>query len=188
MELRARPRKLRQQVQTGRLRYVSELKKISESQRAQIKEHNQEIAEGVFVALQDPKKLHPVPVAEALPPYFNFAPLDQAVEDLSTAATSFDDAYEHYVASGNTDINARLLLIDRAQQDPDGLPGRSWYQNLIYAPGLYSGYGVKTLPLVREALEQKRWSDVDAAIVQTARVLEREVEELKSATDVLNSK
>lgn len=168
--------------------YVSELKKISESQRAQIKEHNQEIAEGVFVALRDPKKLHPVPVAEALPPYFNFAPLDQAVEDLSTAAASFDDAYEHYVASGNTDINARLLLIDRAQQDPDGLPGRSWYQNIIYAPGLYSGYGVKTLPLIREALEQKRWSDVDAAIVQTARVLEREVEQLKSATDVLNSK
>ena len=168
--------------------YVTELKKLSDTERARIKEHNSEISEGVYVALKDPKKQRTAPVTEALPLYFNFAPLDQATDDLTAAAASFDKAYEHYVASGKTDVNAQLLQIDRAQQDADGLPGRTWYQNLVYAPGLYSGYGVKTLPLVREALEQKRWSDVDAAIVRTAGILEREVVQLKSATAALSSK
>ncbi len=78
-----------------------------------------------------------------------------------------------------------MLLVERTQIDDKGLPGRPWYQNLIYAPGLYSGYGVKTLPQVREDIELKQWSDVDAAILRTANAIEREVTQLKTATQIL---
>jgi N-acetylated-alpha-linked acidic dipeptidase len=69
--------------------------------------------------------------------------------------------------------------------DPEGLPGRPWFQNLIYAPGLYTGYGVKTLPAVREAIEQKQWSEVDKQIARTAAAIEREADALKQATQTL---
>lgn len=167
--------------------YVNDLKKLSDTQRAQIKERNAELSEGVYDALKDPKKPRIAPKQEALPPYFNFAPLDQAAEDLSEAAAAFDKAYDAYVAAGHTQVNETLLQVERSLQDADGLPGRPWYQNLVYAPGLYTGYSVKTLPLVRESLEEKRWSDVDPAIVRTSALLEREVAQLKQATAVLHA-
>jgi len=168
--------------------YVGELKKLADGERARIKERATELTEGVYVALKDPKKTRVTPESEALPPYFNFAPLDQATDDLTAAATAFDKAYDGYVASGRTGVNTQLLLVERSLQDANGLPGRPWYQNLVYAPGLYTGYGVKTLPLVREAIEQKRWNDVDPAVARTAEALQREAAQLKSATAALSAK
>lgn len=168
--------------------YVSEVKTLAETQRAEIKEHNAEIAEGVYTALHDPKKHREPAKAEAVPDYFNFAPLEQAAEDLRIAAAAFDKAYDNAVASGNTSVNAQLLKVEQAQIDENGLPGRPWYRNLIYAPGLYSGYGVKTLPQVREALELKQWRDVNAAITRTADTIEREVAQLQKATQALDGK
>jgi N-acetylated-alpha-linked acidic dipeptidase len=51
------------------------------------------------------------------------------------------------------------------------LPGRPWYKHEIYAPGFYTGYAVKTLPAVREAIEQKKWGEVDADVSTVAQVL-----------------
>ena len=56
--------------------------------------------------------------------------------------------------------------------DAKGLPGRPWYQHLVYAPGLYTGYGVKTLPGVREAIEERRWDEANRYVVATANVLD----------------
>jgi N-acetylated-alpha-linked acidic dipeptidase len=72
--------------------------------------------------------------------------------------------------------------------DSAGLPNRPWFQNMMYAPGFYTGYGVKTLPAVREAIEQKQWKDVDAQIVQTAAAMEREASLLKNAAQTLANK
>jgi N-acetylated-alpha-linked acidic dipeptidase len=69
-------------------------------------------------------------------------------------------------------INASLAQIDQLLMDPAGLPGRPWFQNLVYAPGTLTGYGAKTLPGVREAIEQRRWDDARAYVVKTARVLD----------------
>jgi N-acetylated-alpha-linked acidic dipeptidase len=69
-------------------------------------------------------------------------------------------------------INASLAGIDQLLLDPRGLPGRPWFQNLVYAPGTLTGYGAKTLPGVREAIEQRRWDDARTYVVRTARVLE----------------
>jgi hypothetical protein len=74
---------------------------------------------------------------------------------------------------------------DRALIDADGLPGRPWYRNLIYAPGLYTRFAVKTLPAVREAIGEKRWNDIDREFARTATVLEREVAVLKNVAKTL---
>ena len=73
--------------------YVTGVKKLTDTMRAEIKERNTEIADGVYKALEDPKKKRVAPEVEALPPYLNFAPLDQAMDDLTTAATEYDKAF-----------------------------------------------------------------------------------------------
>jgi N-acetylated-alpha-linked acidic dipeptidase len=51
------------------------------------------------------------------------------------------------------DINRRLIMAERDLIEPAGLPDRPWFKHVIYAPGLYTGYGVKTIPGVREAID-----------------------------------
>ena len=67
-----------------------------------------------------------------------------------------------------------------------GLPGRDWYKNLIYAPGTLTGYGAKTLPGVREAIEQQRWADAERYIKLTAGVVDAYSDRLDQATALLN--
>jgi len=165
--------------------YVGEVKKLVETMRAKTKEQNTEISEGVYKALADPKKKRVVPVTEGLPPYFNFAPLEQASDDLTAAASAYDEAFTAHAEKGATGVNAKLIQTERVFLDPAGLPGRPWFQNMMYAPGLYTGYGTKTLPAVREAIEQKQWLEVDPQIVRTAAAIEREAVLLKAAAEEL---
>ena len=165
--------------------YVTEVKKLADTLRTQIKERNANLAEGAYKAAADPKKLTVPPAVAPVPPYFNFAPLDQASDDLNAAATAYDKALTAHTTGANATINTQLLGTERALMDPQGLPNRPWFQNLVYAPGFYTGYGVKTLPAVREALEQKEWPAVDAQIARTAAALEREADILKAATKTL---
>jgi N-acetylated-alpha-linked acidic dipeptidase len=167
--------------------YVGEVKKLADGMRTQIKERNTEIADGVYAALEDPKKKTVTPAVEALPPYFNFAPLDQASDDLTLAATEYDKAFAAQAPQGHGKVNAQLVRAERALMDANGLPNRAWFQNMIYAPGFYTGYGVKTLPAVRESIEQKEWSDVDKEIARTAAAIEREAELIKDARQTLDS-
>jgi N-acetylated-alpha-linked acidic dipeptidase len=165
--------------------YVGEVKKLVETMRAKTKEQNTEISEGVYKAIADPKKKRVAPVTEGLPPYFNFAPLEQASDDLTAAASAYDEAFTAHAEKGATGVNAKLIQTERVFLDPAGLPGRPWFQNMMYAPGLYTGYGTKTLPAVREAIEQKQWSEVDPQIVRTAAAIEREAALLKAAAEEL---
>ncbi len=72
--------------------------------------------------------------------------------------------------------NERLKLAERALLSDAGLPGRPWFRHQVYAPGFYTGYGVKTLPAVREAVEQKKWDLADREVVEVARVIEKEAQ------------
>jgi N-acetylated-alpha-linked acidic dipeptidase len=71
-------------------------------------------------------------------------------------------------------LNGKLKLTERALTHADGLSGRPWFKHLIYAPGAYTGYGVKTIPGVREAMELKRWKEADVEIVRVAAALQNE--------------
>jgi len=111
-------------------------------------------------------------------PQLNFAPLLNALDSLNHAASRYDRAYTRAVTDGRStaakSVNERLIQAERALTSTEGLKNRPWYVHMLYAPGFYTGYGVKTIPGVREAIEQGQWPDADREIVRAAAALERE--------------
>ena len=83
-------------------------------------------------------------------------------------------------------LNAVVKPLDQTMLRPEGLPGRPWYMNMVYAPGRFTGYGAKTLPGVREAIEEGRWADADKYAVITAKVLDTYADQLDAATKLIN--
>jgi N-acetylated-alpha-linked acidic dipeptidase len=165
--------------------YTTQVTKLADTMRAEIKKKNAAIEAGAYEAAADPKKPRVLPKVEALPPSFNFAPLAAASDDLTAAAAAYDKAF---AADGGRDaaaVDPDLIKTERVLLDSGGLPNRPWFQNLMYAPGFYTGYGVKTMPAIRETLEQKEYGSVDAQIARTAAAVEREAALLKDAAKVL---
>ncbi len=167
------------------LGYVKELKKLAVDQRQQIEEQNREIDEGAFQAAADPQLKTVVPAKQAVPPDMNFAPLESAAELLAKSASSYAEAERNASPKHPKILNAKLIETERGITDAAGLPGRPWFKNVIYAPGLYTGYGVKTIPGVREAIEQKRWKEADEEIRHVADILRREAALIDAATMAL---
>jgi N-acetylated-alpha-linked acidic dipeptidase len=155
--------------------YVEELKKLAQKMRDEIIETNQQIDEGVFEAIADPRDYSlAAPEREEVPPFFNFAPLQNAVVALQKSAGVYDKAVEKFRESGRivpAGFNAKLLQSERKLTLAEGLPNREWFKHQIYAPGFYTGYGVKTLPRVREAIEQKEWEKVNQQIEKVSALL-----------------
>ena len=85
-------------------------------------------------------------------------------------------------------LNSKLIKMEQALTDTKGLPRRSWYKHQIYAPGFYTGYGVKTLPAVSEAIEQENWEEVQQQIVVLSETLNRFNEYIKGMNQVGDSK
>jgi len=157
-------------------KYADELEKLWKAKSDEIKERNTELEEGVYVAIADPKRTLVPPNPEGVPPFLNFAPLRNGLEKLRHSAEHYDKAAGRAgVWTKSLDaVNRKLTQTERALTLPDGLPGRPWFEHQIYAPGFYTGYGVKTIPGVREAIEQKNWKQADEQIVRVGRVLENE--------------
>ena len=162
-------------------RYLAELQKLLKDQQAEIQERNRQIEEGVFQATADPKKKFVPPSAEPVPPHLNFAPLENAAEALARSAERYEKALAGASLRSVEAVNKKLLESERRLTDPAGLPGRPWFKHQIYAPGLYTGYSVKTIPAVREALEQKKWQEAEAHIVRVAKILIEEAALIESA-------
>jgi N-acetylated-alpha-linked acidic dipeptidase len=166
--------------------YVKELQTLLKERQDQVKERNRQISDGVFAAVIDPEQPRPVPSIEAVPPALNFAPLENAASALVRAADRYHTALAAAQPALIGDlsrlraVNERLIQSERQFIDADGLPRRPWYRHLLYAPGYYTGYGVKTLPGVREAIEEKRYADVDQAVTRAAAALNRETALLDS--------
>jgi N-acetylated-alpha-linked acidic dipeptidase len=168
--------------------YLGQLKKLVSRMRDEAEERNREISEGVYKALNDPKKRMISPPLEPVPPNLDFAPLDHASAELMQAAQRCDEAFTSTGGRIPAGLNLVLIRSERILTDPQGLPGRSWYRNLIYAPGLYTGYAPKTIPGVREAIEQKQWELADAQIGRVSSVLEKEAGLLNTIAEMLADK
>ncbi len=122
-------------------------------------------------------------------PYLALAPLDNAVVRLRHSAAAYDAAYDHAAAAGlkldDAQVDSLLQGMEQMFLDAQGLPGRPWFEHLIYAPGRYTGYGVKTLPAVREAIEQRIWPQANQYSAVTALAIERYCDRLDRATALL---
>jgi N-acetylated-alpha-linked acidic dipeptidase len=158
--------------------YVKDLQSLRDRRAEQITERNRQIEDGVFRFTSDPREPVTAPQRQRPAPQFNFAPLLNALDSLNHAASRYDRAYNNAVSAGRSTIaksvNERLIQAERALTSTEGLKGRPWYVHMLYAPGFYTGYGVKTIPGVREAIEQGQWEDVDREIARAAAAIERE--------------
>ena len=170
--------------------YTKELKKLVTDERDAILERNKEIDEGLFSAVNDPRHPKVAPPREDVPPYLNFAPLDNATDALALSAGHYQDALNktkgmQIPPGALRDLNAKLAASEQRLTTPEGLLRRPWYKHMIYAPGVYSGYDPKTIPGVREAIEQKRWDEANSEIVRVSKVLDNERALIDSATQEL---
>jgi len=161
----------------------------------EVRERNRQIDDGVFAATRDPRRPLVTPAVEPVPPALNFAPIENASAALTAAAGRYQKALAGATArlgavtaggAGSTApsaagniaairaVNAKLMQSERQLLDAAGLPHREWYRHLLYAPGFYTGYDVKTLPGVREGIEQRQYAEADVEIARAAKMLDRE--------------
>ena len=150
--------------------YITELEQLADEMRRETREQNEKIASGVYAAALDPSKTLGPPKQREAVPYFNLAPLKNALARLEGAADAYADSVAE-AAPASAEINNLLFTSERLLTRDAGLPGRPWYKHQLYAPGFYTGYGVKTIPGVREAIEQREFGTVEAQVELAAEVL-----------------
>jgi N-acetylated-alpha-linked acidic dipeptidase len=158
--------------------FDDELHKLADGMRAKTRELSNLLDDDAYRLAADPTKPRAPPPRTAEVPYLNFAELDNAVEKLKQSAAAFDREYAHLSATEDAAfnpqrerLNAALTSLEQTLTDSHGLPGRDWYQHMLYAPGLYTGYGVKTLPGIREAIEERHWEEANRYIGVVSRAL-----------------
>jgi N-acetylated-alpha-linked acidic dipeptidase len=173
--------------------YLKEVKKLADKKREDAETQAGLLKDRVFALTADPQKSSGDPTAVKTVPKIDFAPMDAAITTLKTSTKAYDDAL---AAKGDTlapDAKAKLrsimLTLDQTLAPSDvGLPVRPWFRNLVYAPGRFTGYGAKTLPGIREAIEDERFDDADKYSKLTAGALNAYSAQLDKATTVLNGK
>lgn len=156
--------------------YLDEVKKLADTKRAAQVAQARSIAANAFQLADDPTLGSGPPTPLKVVPYFNLAPIENALARLKASARAYDMALAAKGASLPAATSARLVALASATEQSllvePGLPGgRGWYRNMIYAPGRFTGYGAKTLPGVREAIEDERWEDVDTYAVLIGKAL-----------------
>jgi N-acetylated-alpha-linked acidic dipeptidase len=163
-------------------RYLDQVKKLADAKREAAETQAKLLAANAYRLTDDPTKTSALPAPLKRVPHFDMAPLENAVDHLKRSAKAYDTAL---AARGAAQSNAtKAKLIDLARQTEQslivdvGLSGRDWYKNLIYAPGRYTGYAAKTLPGVREAIEEERWADVDRYAALTGAALDAYADKL----------
>jgi N-acetylated-alpha-linked acidic dipeptidase len=174
-------------------RYVGELHKLVDSTRKATTNQHRLLDMHAYALDSDPTRPLAPPARESDVPAIDLAPLDQAASALKQSAQAFQAAYARRAAAGfkltatqQRQINQQMGRMEQALTDADGLPGRPWFKHFIYAPGMLTGYGVKTVPGVREAIEGRRWDEANRYAVITARVLDGYRAQLDRLTTLLS--
>jgi N-acetylated-alpha-linked acidic dipeptidase len=171
-------------------RYAKEVSRLADELREQTDELNRQVRDRTVELAADPKEPFVAPTPRPPVPFVNFAPLQNAVARVERSAREFDRVWSRAAASLGVDkqkaLDDILMRSERALTRAQGLPGRPWFRHQVYAPGFYTGYGVKTLPGVREALEQRDWKLADTQVEIVARTLEGFAETIDRATAVLS--
>jgi N-acetylated-alpha-linked acidic dipeptidase len=164
--------------------YVAEMIGMTDQMRESTAVYNQVISGNNYQLAADPAKPEKLPIRKTEVPYIDFSALQNSLVNLELSATSLSDR----IAKGNissTSLKALNEALYRAEQKlltTAGLPRRPWYKHTIYAPGFYTGYGVKTMPGVREAIEQRNWKEAQDQIEIAAKAISRLAEHLNNTT------
>jgi N-acetylated-alpha-linked acidic dipeptidase len=166
-------------------KYQEELQTLTENSRKDIEKFNTLVERNAFELATDPKKPLIKPVKKEAVPYLDFSPLQNVLARLKTTTETFSGLDEAGLSKEKLERLNRLLMDAEAQMTrKEGLPRRDWYKHQLYAPGFYTGYGVKTMPGVREAIEQKNWAEAQEQIHILAEVLAKVNSHLQEMTQL----
>ena len=176
---------------TSVTQYFNEVKKLADDKREAAVQQKAMLGDRVFALAADPTISHADPIALAPVPAFDFAPMDTAIAALAKSAAAYDAALAangaKLSAPQKASLQGLMQTIGQTLLVEQGLPGRDWYKNVITAPGRFTGYGAKTLPGIREAVEEERWADVATYVRLTAGALDAYRARLDQATTVLKN-
>jgi N-acetylated-alpha-linked acidic dipeptidase len=175
-------------------RYVIELHELADSTREKTEKQHKLLDSNAYELARNIVEPVAPPEREPSVPYFNFAPLDNAITRLKNSAKEYDEAVARALSANEPadsqrfdQVNEVLRHIEQQLIDDHGLPGRDWFKHMIYAPGLHTGYGVKTMPGVREAIEERHWTEVDEYVPRISAALNRVSDDLDRIVKMLNS-
>jgi N-acetylated-alpha-linked acidic dipeptidase len=167
--------------------YMTEVMTLLDNTRETTEVENQMIDEKRYTLAADPTQKYIPPVKKDAVPFLNFSSLQNAMTALEKASTQFTDL-QSANPSPNTNTAKLNKLLYQAEQKlliDTGLPGRPWFRHSIYAPGLYTGYGVKTLPGIREAIEQRDWKQAQEQIENTAQAIDAYTAQINAASKIV---
>ncbi len=171
--------------------YVSELKELLDKTRAETEQVNNMISDGLFDLAKDPTKISKSPKMKDAVPYLNFSDLENAMAQLKNASEEFQKQYENAFqlpADKQNELNEVLYKLERSLINENGLPRRPWYKHQIYAPGFYTGYDVKTLPGIREAIEQRNWKEAQDNIEIVSKTIGVYTQQVQNAVNSIFKK
>jgi N-acetylated-alpha-linked acidic dipeptidase len=152
--------------------YWEEIKTNADQMRTSVEKHNKLVKSNAFMLASDPQKEFNPPAAKQEVPYLNFAPIQNQLASLNTTIEMLSLTKSTQISKAKqAELNQKLISAERMLTSEKGLPRRPWFKHQIYAPGFYTGYGVKTLPGVREAIEQKDWKEAQEQITVLSNTL-----------------
>ena len=163
--------------------YADELINLLKNSRELTQVENQIINSGGYKVGEDPTKKFITPVVKEEVPYLDFSPLQNALVELKKSADSLKVIFQTKIKDNvvSESFNQALYRAEQQLLNENGLPRRAWYKHTIYAPGFYTGYGVKTMPGIREAIEQREWKEAQEQIVVDAKAVMKLSDYLKEA-------
>ena len=168
--------------------YTTELKTLLETMRSQTELENKMLKDKLYDLSRDPQKTEQPPVAKEAVPFLNFSDLDNVLMQLKNSAEDFEKLYPKAAqlpATKQQQLNNLLYKAERTLIQEKGLPRRSWYKHQVYAPGYYTGYGVKTLPGIREGIEERHWKEAQENIEIVAQTLQAYTQQVNEAIALL---
>jgi N-acetylated-alpha-linked acidic dipeptidase len=169
--------------------YKGEIKTLLGNMRTATEMHNKMVKDNLFTLADDPqKKLSPAKAKDTVP-HLDFSEFETALDSLKSNAEQYEKLYAtatNLSPEKEKELNSILNASERKLINENGLPGRPWYRHQVYAPGLYTGYGVKTLPGIREAVEQRKWAEAQENIHIVSIRLKEYNESVKRAIAILN--
>ncbi len=174
--------------------YIKEITKLTDTMRDETVRKNRLVADKTYEKVADSTEVFVAPKSQESVPHLNFAALQNAFERVRESSRNYDAAMQSLAANGRTlslekrkQLDAILMQSEQSLINDAGLPRRSWFKHQIYAPGFYTGYGVKTLPGIREAVEQRNWREAGEQIEITAATLTTFAARINQATKLLTS-
>jgi N-acetylated-alpha-linked acidic dipeptidase len=168
--------------------YASEVKTLLDNQRSETEIENKIIKDNLYNLAKDPVKTYIAASAKEDVPYLNFSELENSLAQLKNLAEDYQKVYNNGLQlpiQKQNELNQILFNAERSLISDKGLPRRQWYKHQIYAPGLYTGYGVKTLPAIREAIEQRNWKEAQEGIDTVSKTIKLYNAQVQAAANLL---